>query len=61
MLIYGDRLYTDIATGKRHGITAVLVLTGETKIGDALKADECDQPDIMLPSLAVANGMMFGE
>lgn len=27
MCVFGDRLYTDIALGKRHGVTAVLVLT----------------------------------
>ena len=61
MLIFGDRLYTDIATGKRHGITAALVLTGETKIADAENAEECDKPDLMLESLASADRMMFGE
>ena len=61
MCIFGDRLYTDIATGKRHGITAALVLTGETKIADAENAEECDKPDLMLESLASADLMMFGE
>ena len=28
MCIFGDRLYTDIAVGKKHGVTAVLVLSG---------------------------------
>ncbi|MDD4125000.1 MAG: HAD hydrolase-like protein, partial [Eubacteriales bacterium] len=32
--VVGDRLYTDIALGKNHGITSVLVLTGETKRSD---------------------------
>ena len=59
MLIFGDRLYTDIAVGKRHGITAALVLTGETKIEDAEAADEADQPDIMLESLQSADKIMF--
>ncbi len=61
MLIFGDRLYTDIATGKKHGITAVLVLTGETKISDVDKASDDEKPDIMLDSLASADRMMFGE
>jgi len=61
MLIFGDRLYTDIATGKRHGITAALVLTGETKKSDVENADECDRPDLMLESLRSADVMMFGE
>ncbi|MBQ4353805.1 MAG: HAD-IIA family hydrolase [Clostridia bacterium] len=61
MLIFGDRLYTDIATGKRHGITAALVLTGETKIADVEAAEEAEKPDLMLASLASADRMMFGE
>lgn len=32
--IVGDRLYTDIATGKNAGITSILVLSGETKAAD---------------------------
>ena len=61
MIIFGDRLYTDIATGKRHGITAALVLTGETKIEDVEAAPDNEKPDIMIDSLAVADKMMFGE
>lgn len=61
MLIFGDRLYTDIATGKRHGITAALVLTGETKTADVDAAAEEEKPDLMLESLASADKMMFGE
>lgn len=34
MAVVGDRLYTDIATGKNAGITSILVLSGETKRGD---------------------------
>ena len=30
MYIFGDRLYTDIALGEKFGVTAVLVLSGET-------------------------------
>ena len=61
MMIFGDRLYTDIATGKRHGITAGLVLTGETTLEDVEAADESERPDILLDSLADADEMMFGE
>jgi len=60
-IIFGDRLYTDIATGKRHGITAALVLTGETKNSDVESADEVDRPDIMLESLASADELTFAD
>lgn len=60
MLIFGDRLYTDIATGKKHGITAALVLTGETKLSDVEAATDAEKPDLMLESLASADRMMFG-
>ncbi len=60
MVVFGDRLYTDIAVGKRHGITSCLVLTGETKVADVEKADVDEQPDVMLPSLGTAMEIMFG-
>ena len=59
MVIFGDRLYTDIATGRRHGITAALVLTGETTLADVERAAEADRPDLLLDSLADADGLMF--
>jgi ribonucleotide monophosphatase NagD (HAD superfamily) len=34
MVIVGDRLYTDIKTGKNAGISSVLVYSGETKKED---------------------------
>lgn len=49
MCMFGDRLYTDIAFGKRGGVTAVLMLTGETSEQTALEADEADRPDLILP------------
>jgi len=61
MIIFGDRIYTDIATGRRHGITAALVLSGECKESDAASASVEDQPDIMLESLLSAERIMFGE
>lgn len=30
----GDRLYTDVATGVNHGLTGILVLSGETSLTD---------------------------
>jgi len=59
MCIFGDRLYTDIATGKNHGILSVLVLTGETKTEDVDAAEESAKPDILLGSLADADALMF--
>ena len=60
MCIFGDRLYTDIAVGKRHGVTAVLVLSGETKIADVDDAAEKDRPDYVFPSLDEVNTALFG-
>ncbi len=40
--IVGDRLYTDIALGKNHGILSVLVLSGETKISDVTEENRAD-------------------
>ncbi len=60
MCIFGDRLYTDIATGKKHGITAALVLTGETKLSDVDAATEEEKPDVLLDSLADADRLIFG-
>ncbi len=51
MCIFGDRLYTDIALGKRHGVTSVLVLSGETTEDDVKTADESDRPDFVYADL----------
>ena len=61
MVIFGDRLYTDIALGKRHGVTAAIVLTGETTSEDLAKAKPDDLPDITLTSLEQADALIFGE
>ncbi len=59
MCIFGDRLYTDIAIGRRHGVTAVLVLSGETQIPDVEAAADADRPDLMFDSLDDADLAMF--
>ena len=59
MCIFGDRLYTDIALGKRHGITSVLVYTGETTPADIEAASDADRPDFIFDSLDVVDKMMF--
>lgn len=56
--IFGDRLYTDIALGKKNGITSVLVLTGETTEEDLKKCSPEDYPDIVLPSLFEADELL---
>ena len=60
MCIFGDRLYTDIAIGKRNGVTAVLVLSGETQLADVEAADPTDRPDFLFPSLDEVDLEMFG-
>lgn len=40
--VVGDRLYTDIALGKKHGILSVLVLSGETKLEDVNEDNRSD-------------------
>ena len=60
MAIFGDRLYTDIAIGRRYGITAVLVLSGETKAADVEAAAPADRPDFLFESLNEADWALFG-
>ena len=51
IVVFGDRLYTDIALGKKNGVTSVLVLTGEATAEDVAKADTEEKPDYIYPSL----------
>ncbi|MBR3871079.1 MAG: HAD-IIA family hydrolase [Clostridia bacterium] len=50
-VMIGDRLYTDIATGKKHGITAAFVLSGEGTMEDVEKLDDSMKPDIIFGSV----------
>lgn len=59
MCIFGDRLYTDIALGRKFGVTSVLVLSGETKIEDVSVANEEDRPDFVFDSLDDVDRAMF--
>ena len=58
--VVGDRLYTDIAIGKRSGVTAILVLTGETSEKDLEGLDTSTAPDIVLPDAEALENMIFG-
>lgn len=49
MVFVGDRLYTDIAIGVNHGVTAILVLSGETRPEDLEKSEI--RPDYVFNSL----------
>ena len=59
MCIFGDRLYTDIALGKKFGVMSILVLSGETQPADVDAAEICDKPDFVFPSLLEVNEVMF--
>lgn len=39
MAMVGDRLYTDVATGVNHGMTGILVLSGEATMADVASSD----------------------
>ncbi|MEG0742466.1 MAG: HAD-IIA family hydrolase [Clostridia bacterium] len=53
LAMVGDRLYTDIATGKNFGMLSILVLTGEAKRSD-LETSEV-QPDLIFERLSSMN------
>ncbi len=59
MCIFGDRLYTDIALGARHGVTSILVLTGEGTREEAEALPPTDRPTYIFPSLAEVDEVMF--
>lgn len=59
MCVFGDRLYTDIAIGKNSGITATLVLTGESTLSDVSKAPSSSRPDFIVDSLADVEQALF--
>ncbi len=46
----GDRLYTDVATGVNHGMTGILVLSGEATENDVAQSDVV--PDLIFGKLA---------
>ena len=52
IVMFGDRLYTDIATARRAGMTSVLMMTGETT-EEMLRADLPDEQkaDVIAPDM----------
>jgi HAD superfamily hydrolase (TIGR01457 family) len=50
LAMVGDRLYTDIATGVRFGMTSILVLTGEATLADVETVSE--KPDLIFERLS---------
>jgi len=50
MAMVGDRLYTDVATGVNHGMTGILVLSGEATMKDVEEADV--KPHLIFDKLA---------
>lgn len=61
MCMFGDRLYTDIATGHSMGVTSVLVLTGEATAQDAEAAMGDQRPDYVFPSVMEVYRTLFSE
>lgn len=59
IIMLGDRLYTDIATGKRAGITTALVFTGETTPEILDIAPEEHTPDLTFSDLGELSRLMF--
>ena len=50
MAMVGDRLYTDVATGVKHGMMGILVLSGEATMEDVKSSDV--KPDLIFGRLA---------
>lgn len=59
MCMFGDRLYTDIAFGNRHGMATVLLLTGEAAAKDAERADTLCRPDFVFKDLSELSRLMY--
>ncbi|MBE6571290.1 MAG: HAD-IIA family hydrolase [Ruminococcaceae bacterium] len=51
-VMVGDRLYTDIALGKKNGMLSMLVMSGETTDEMVQKASDAEKPDLIFESVA---------
>ena len=51
-VMVGDRLYTDIALGKKNGMLSMLVMSGETTDEMVEKASDAEKPDLIFASVA---------
>ncbi len=51
VVVIGDRLYTDIASGVNAGVDTICVLTGEATLDDIAKATPQDTPTFVLNSV----------
>ena len=47
-VVIGDRLYTDIASGKNAGVDTVCVLSGEVTFQEVDEAEEGQKPTFLL-------------
>jgi len=56
LAMVGDRLYTDIATGRNFGILSILVLTGEASMEAGIKRDV--KPGLIFPRLSSMNHLL---
>ncbi len=52
VVMVGDRLYTDIALGKKNGMLSLLVMSGETTDEMVEKANDSEKPDLVFESVA---------
>ena len=51
-VMVGDRLYTDIALGKKNGMLSLLVMSGETTAQMVEAASDAEKPDLIFDSVA---------
>jgi ribonucleotide monophosphatase NagD (HAD superfamily) len=50
-VVFGDRLYTDIASGNNAGVDTVCVLSGEVTLPEVERATGVEKPTFVLNSV----------